>query len=97
MNQEQADMFCSDIAQPNLVICLQVSYDRALHRLTLNDSSEAMRKVIDKRFEIWDKETKPLAEKFKAVFVSAETKTPSEVVTEVLEQIKLHSPKLPQS
>ena len=56
-----------------------------------------MRKKIDKRFEIWDKETKPLTEKFKTVFISAETKTPSEVLTEVLEQIKLHTPTLPQS
>ena len=76
---------------------MQVSYDRALHRLTLNDKSEGMRKKIDKRFEIWDKETKPLTEKFKTVFISAETKTPSEVLTEVLEQIKLHTPTLPQS
>ena len=97
INKEQSDLFCSEIAQPNLVICLQVSYDRALHRLTLNDKSEGMRKKIDKRFEIWDKETKPLTEKFKTVFISAETKTPSEVLTEVMEQIKLHTPIVPQS
>ena len=74
-----------------------MSNDRALHRLTLNDTSEGMRKIIDKRLEIWNKETKPLAETMKAVFVSAETKTPSEVTNEVMEQIKSKSAVLPPS
>ena len=74
-----------------------MSNDRALHRLTLNDQSEEMRNNIDKRLEIWNKETKPLAEEIKAVFVSAETKTPSEVLNEVLEQIKCKSAVLPTS
>jgi hypothetical protein len=56
-----------------------------------------MRNNIDKRLEIWNKETKPLAEEIKAVFVSAETKTPSEVLNEVLEQIKCKSAVLPAS
>lgn len=92
INQDQADSFCSNIATPDIVICLRVSNDRALQRLTLNDPSEEQRKHIDKRLEIWNTDTKPLAEKYNAVFVSAETKSQNEVICEIMQQIKLKTP-----
>ena len=89
INQEQAEWFCENIAPPNIVICLTVSNDRALQRLSLNDTSEEQRKYIDKRLEIWNTETKPLGEKHNAVFVSAERKSPNEVICEIMQQIRI--------
>ena len=91
INQEQAQTFCENIAPPNIVICLRVSNDRALQRLTLNDTSEEQRKHIDKRLAVWDMETKPIAEKYNAVYVSAETKCPGEVISEIMQQIRIKS------
>ena len=93
INQEQAASFCEHIAPPNIVICLTVSNDRALQRLSLNDTSEEQRKYVDKRLEVWNTETKPLGEKYNALFVSAERKCPSEVISEIMQQIriKIHS------
>ena len=89
INQEQAQTFCENIAPPNIVICLRVSNDRALQRLTLNDTSEEQRKHIDKRLAVWDMETKPIAEKYNAVYVSAEKKCPGEVISEIMQQIRI--------
>ena len=89
INQEQADSFCEHIAPPNIVICLTVSNDRALQRLSLNDTSEEQRKYVDKRLEVWNTETKPLGERYNAVFVSAERKCPNEVICEIIQQIRI--------
>ena len=89
INQEQADSFCEQIAPPNIVICLTVSNDRALQRLSLNDTSEEQRKYVDKRLEVWNTETKPLGERYNAVFVSAERKCPNEVICEIMQQIRI--------
>ena len=68
---------------------MRVSNDRALQRLTLNDTSEEQRKHIDKRLAVWDMETKPIAEKYNAVYVSAEKKCPGEVISEIMQQIRI--------
>ena len=38
---------------------------------------------------VWNTETKPLGERYNAVFVSAERKCPNEVICEIMQQIRI--------
>ena len=72
MNEDQAMAFCSEIAPPSVVICLEIPNESAISRLTIRGNFDDRRASIDKRLKIWNERTKPVAEKFKAILINAE-------------------------
>ena len=72
MNEAQAVAFCADIAQPSIVICLEIPDKCAITRLTIRGNFDDGRSSIDKRLKIWNEKTRPLADEYKATVINSE-------------------------
>ena len=72
IDEDQATAFCSDIAPPTVVVCLEISDECAISRLTIRGNFDDVRASIDKRLKIWNDKTRPLALKYKAFVINAE-------------------------
>ena len=72
MDEDQASAFCSDIAPPTVVVCLEIPDECAISRLTIRGNFDDVRASIDKRLKMWNEKTRPVASKYKAFIINAE-------------------------
>ena len=82
MNEDQAMAFCSTIAPPSVVVCLEIPNESAISRLTIRGNFDDNRASIDNRLKIWNERTLPVALKFKATMINAE-RTQSEILQDL--------------
>ena len=82
MNEDQAMTFCSTIAPPSVVVCLEIPNESAISRLTIRGNFDDNRASIDNRLKIWNERTLPVALKFKAIMINAE-RTQSEILQDL--------------
>ena len=82
MNEDQAMAFCSHIAPPSVVVCLEIPNESAISRLTIRGNFDDNRASIDNRLKIWNERTLPVALKFNATMINAE-RTQSEILQDL--------------
>jgi adenylate kinase family enzyme len=72
LDRDQAAAFFNDIANPSIVICLEIPDDVALSRLRTRDSFDDNVRSIKKRLETWNQNTKQIAKAFNAIIIDAD-------------------------
>ena len=65
-----------------MVICLDISDEVAMKRLTSRGNFDDQQSSIEKRLKLWNENTKPVAEKFSAFVINAD-RTANEIVADV--------------
>ena len=79
---DQAASFVADIGSPSVVICLDITDEVAMKRLTSRGNFDDQQSSIEKRLKLWNENTKPVAEKFSAFVINAD-RTANEIVADV--------------
>ena len=72
LDRDQAAAFVNDIANPSMVICLEMPDDVALSRLRTRGSFDDNVRSIKNRLETWNEKTKQIARAFNAIIIDAD-------------------------
>ena len=72
LDRDQAAAFVNDIANPSIVICLEMPDDVALSRLRTRASFDDNVRSIKNRLETWNEKTKQIARAFNAILIDAD-------------------------
>ena len=71
-DEAQAASFVADIGKPTVAICLEISDEVMVSRLTSRGNFDDQLSSINKRVEQWNEKTKPVAASFNAFVINAE-------------------------